>query len=441
MAPSGCVYIWSPQNRDELAGRVTKTIQPLVRLRPREGGPWLRGEYVNVRNGGLIATRDEDGVTRTSQLGDAEPDSGGNFIFDPGRGGERIDKFPMPTSRVTKSHVEASHFGEVNTYFHVDRIAHYVNGLLRDLDASLLPVVEVVVNAHHAVAEIGEVPHGATRGEVGSPFQGGHYRLPSWRYDIPEYEPISPRGEIHLGPGRALLKQGALVDATGAPYRHNASHNAGIIYHEYGHHINRHTADFRANRFRPELKQSNRKIPMDEGTSDYWAAALLETPHIWAWHRRHDGAEVHPRSLVSKKTMADFDSGPDADPHENGTIWAAALWEFRERLRGTAPDGARNADLILLKALTLMGHVLGPGNRARIQGMCRARERFSTGLDLILIADEILDSGRHREDVLRTFSARGIEPSTDKPWILGDDANSSASPSDMPPRNQIKQTR
>src|SRR5207302_637030 len=81
------------------------------------------------------------------------------------------------------------------------------------------------------------------RRDRGVPFQGGRYRLPSHRYtDAWEYTPVSPDGEIHLGPGRSALQFGALVEAAGGPYQHNASHNGAILYHEYGHHINRHTA-------------------------------------------------------------------------------------------------------------------------------------------------------------------------------------------------------
>jgi hypothetical protein len=80
---------------------------------------------------------------------------------------------------------------------------------------------------------------------------------------------------------------------------------------------------------------------MDEGTSDYWAAAMLETPHIWAWHRRHDDYEIHPRSLVSAVTMADYDHGERADPHTNGTIWATALWDLRQAINASELGGAR----------------------------------------------------------------------------------------------------
>lgn len=91
------------------------------------------------------------------------------------------------------------------------------------------------------------------------------------------------------------------------------------------------------------MDQSLPRRPGPEGC-DYWAAALLETPHIWAFHHRHDGEVIHPRSLMSKMTMADYDPGPRADPHVNGTIWAAMLWELRSDIGRAHPEGARTVD-------------------------------------------------------------------------------------------------
>ena len=151
------------------------------------------------------------------------------------------------------------------------------------------------------------------------------------------------------------MHNGALVEAAGGRYRANASHNAGILYHEYGHHIVRHTADFRANRCRPVEHQKNTKTALDEGTSYYWAASMLDTPHIWAWHRPTKAGGLHSRSLSSPKTMADFAPRPNADPHSNGTIWAAALWDMRRHIAASDSGGASVSDMLVLKALLLMG--------------------------------------------------------------------------------------
>src|SRR5262249_51907320 len=162
--------------------------------------------------------------------------------------------------------------------------------------------------------------------------------------------------------------------------------NAGILYHEYGHHITCHTADFRANVLRSPRRQNNRKPAIDEGTCDYWAATVLGTPHIWYWHRRHDGEEVHPRSLLSSVTMADYDSSRGADPHANGTIWAAALWDLRCRLSASAGEalGARAADLLVLKTLLLLGSKVLPQGEEDIKAIRRYRAAYETGLAALL---------------------------------------------------------
>jgi len=143
--------------------------------------------------------------------------------------------------------------------------------------------------------------------KTGGPVRGGHYRLPSLRYNLREFDPVASEGEIHLGPGWHLLTHGALFDVAGTCYRHNAAHNAGVIYHEYGHHVSRHTADFRANALAPAELQSNLKTALDEGYCDYWTATMLDVPHIWVWHRSHLVDPPHARSLTSTRTAADFD--------------------------------------------------------------------------------------------------------------------------------------
>ncbi len=411
----GRVYLWGPDPGSAIGGRVTAAVVPLLRLDTSgEGSGRLWGCYVRVRNGGAV--NESDGVTgavRAVAIGDARPNAEGDFLFEPGRGGGRIDKVVIADPDFRWRYVQASHFGEVNTYFHLDRIAAYVDDLCRELGAPPLPRVTAVVNAHHAATERGGVRDGVRRGERWMPFQGGHYRLPSRRHDPREHEPISPDGEIHLGPGRQLLEHGAVVEAAGGRYRANAAHNAGILYHEYGHHVTRHTADLRANALRSPDRQRNGKTPLDEGICDYWAATMLGTPHIWAWHRRHDHQEVHPRSLTSSKTMADYDPRPGADAHANGTIWAAGLWDLRMRLASTEPGGARRTDLLVLKALLLLARVVDPGREASVRSVCRARGRYDVALAAFLQADQLLDAGRHHQIILASFSERGIklEPS------------------------------
>ncbi len=409
----GRVYVWTPDARSPLGGKLGPEVVPLPRLfSAGASGPKLSGAFVEVHNAGALNSPQADGGMMPLAVGDAQADPEGAFLFEPGRGGGRVDKCAVPDAGLRARYVEAARFGEVNAYYHVDRIASYLDDLIRALGRYSIPRVIALVNAHHAATEVGGVRDGRRLSDRWHPFQGGHYRLPARKYDIAEGDSLSVDGEIHLGPGRKLLHHGGLVEAAGAQYRANASHNPGIIYHEYAHHLTRHTADFRANVLRDPLKQDNRKTAMDEGTCDYWTAVMLDTPHIWACHRRHDHSERHSRSLSSRKTMTDFDHRPGADPHANGTIWGAALWDYRSRLQATIPDGAHHADLIVIQALVLIGGIGATEPSGRARDVRAARKSFGVGLAALGRAAGDLYSDAYTDVLLECFAARGIHPET-----------------------------
>ena len=123
---------------------------------------------------------------------------------------------------------------------------------------------------------------------------------------------------------------------------------------------------------------------------------MLETPHIWAFHHRHDGEVIHPRSLMSKMTMADYDPGPRADPHVNGTIWAAMLWELRSDIGRAHPEGARTVDRLALAALAQLGRIGRDDPVQRGEPRKRTRSNFATAAAVLLQADAILYEAEHR---------------------------------------------
>src|SRR5262249_13447004 len=141
----GRVHLW-------VSDRVVTRVVPLERL--DEGGPGparLWGRFVRVRNASIV---NEPGARPGEfvpvAIGDARPDERGDFLFEPQRGGARIDKLTLRSAKYRQRYVDASRFGEVNTYYHLDRIAAHVDALLRELGATPLPRVVAVVNAHHA---------------------------------------------------------------------------------------------------------------------------------------------------------------------------------------------------------------------------------------------------------------------------------------------------
>ncbi len=407
----GRVWLWHLDEARLCGGFVTLENVDLPRL-DADLSQGLRGQWVRVRNAGALPVPDDLGTLHNVDFGPAQPDASGDYLFDHRRGGGRVERFSFRTPKYRWRYEEAARFGEVNTYFHADCIADYLNGILQELGAPALPPVTIVVNAHHAATELEPgIRDGVRRGYRFVPFHGGHYRLPGPVYKVYEHEPVEQTGEVHLGPGWKLLQHGALVEAAGGAYRSNASHNAPIIYHEYGHHLTRHTADFRANALKNPQNQNNLKTAMDEGICDYFTAVMLGVPHIWAWHRRHDEEEIHQRSLVSPLTMADFDLSSQADPHFNGTIWAAALWNLRCRMEAQNEGAGRDADKILLQSLLLLGRVIGEEKPLSIKSIRRARDGFDIGLRALLCADEMLFGARNSALICEVFTSRGIEPS------------------------------
>jgi hypothetical protein len=383
----------------------------LVELQNLEPGALrLHGRHVVVRNAGTVYQPDETGRAVVAQVGDAQPDREGHYVYQQGRGGGRMDKVQLADPDFRWRYIQASRFGEVNAYFHIDRIATYVHELLAELGAPPLPRVVVIVNAHAAATALEGAGRrdGVARGEGYLPFQGGHYRLPGKSIEVDELDPLSPAGEIHLGPGRSLQEHGELARLAGGRYRANASHNPGILYHEYGHHLTRHTADLAANGLRAPCGQDNRKSDLDEGTCDYWAAAMLGTPHIWAFHHRHDDAHAHPRSLTSRLTIADFVPGRGRDKHANGTIWAAALWELRTSLDAGHCGGARLADTIVLASLLRLASWPAGARGARPSVVRRARSSFVTAAGALVDAAAELGGTRAEVQAYVALARRGI---------------------------------
>ncbi|MFD0502203.1 hypothetical protein ACFQ0G_03030 [Streptomyces chiangmaiensis] len=175
-----------------------------------------------------------------------------------------------------------------------------------------------------------------------------------------------------------------------------------IIYHEVGHHLCRHTADFRLNRLRPPREQTNKKIALDEGTADVFTAVLLGTPDIYGWHRHTvEEFDQRRRKLDGHWTMAYFRGGRDGDPHADGTLWASACWTARARVAERGADPVR-FDALLVRGLELLGHATP---LARTREALHGRRDFSRLLAAMTHAD-----ARLAPTVLAAMAEHGIRP-------------------------------
>lgn len=286
-------------------------------------------------------------------------------------------------------------------------------GAERDRDARRFGLTNVAFHAQRALRTAAELlghplPHLLIRiGMHESPrrWGGGHYRVAARTYDPPEVGHARTTGEIHLGGGSSLVPS---VDG-GDSYFAAPSHNLAIINHEIGHHVCRHTSDFRLNRLRAENRQTNKKVAVDEGTCDMFTAIMLDTPDIYGWHRATIPEWDRRRRMLSPQwTMAGF-QGSSADPHQDGTIWASACWSARERVAEAGYHRSR-FDRMLLRGLELswqrsLAATLTDSEGDDFRLALKQRRYLSAVLEALVAADEEL-----ADPVLVGMAAHGIRP-------------------------------
>jgi hypothetical protein len=289
----------------------------------------------------------------------------GALCFDPSRGGFRTRENRRACGAFNHLVEEADRFGMVNAFVHTRRALDRLGALLGDLGAPRLPPLHVVVGAHSGSRLPGfACGDGDRRDGTLRPLSGGHYRVSRRTTGVPEPEAVDPCGEVHLGPSR-YRKPYAGAQA----YLRNAAHNPAIVYHEIGHHLCRHTADFRLNAERRPERQRNGKTGIEEGIADYVAAVLLGSGRPYGWYRADRGRR---RDLEMRRHASTH--GAEASAHAGGATGAAAWWRCRGEIVGNGGFASpADHDRVLLEALVAVGSVAGGGKR-RTRGE-RARVR------------------------------------------------------------------
>ena len=356
------IFGYLPENR-QTPGRLSVVPLELVSRGPNE----LVLPELTVRDDRPLALLD-------GSVGDllADPAGGGG----PGSGDDR-DR-------------GARLFGLTNVAYHGQRMLRTVADLL----GHPLPHLLIRIGTHEGERRWG----------------GGHYRVAAQSYDPAEPEDALATGEVHLGGGSSFVP----TAPDGDRYFAAPAHNLAIIYHEIGHHVSRHTADFRFNRLRSAAAQTNKKIPLDEGTSDILAAILLDTPDIYGWHRAGIPTwDRRRRAFTPRWTMADF-AGGSTDPHADGMVWASACWSAREQVAAAGYARTR-FDRMLLRGLELSFEISAPvrlsapgepeATDERTAKALKERRYLAGLLEAMLRADPELT-----DPVLAGMAAHGIRP-------------------------------
>jgi hypothetical protein len=167
--------------------------------------------------------------------------------------------------------------------------------------------------------------------------------------------------------------------------------DAEIVAHEYGHAIQ--------DAQMPGFGASAEAAAMGEGFGDYLAASTYadRKPErlracVASWDavayaasdppclRRVDGGKRYPRDL-------------EGEPHADGEIWSACLWELRAAL------GRDDADRLVLAH----HHLVTP------------RATFRTAALALLLADRRLTGGKHAATIRGVFERRGVLSRSSRP--------------------------
>ncbi|MBI4877488.1 MAG: M36 family metallopeptidase [Acidobacteria bacterium] len=125
---------------------------------------------------------------------------------------------------------------------------------------------------------------------------------------------------------------------------------------------------------------------LDEGWGDYFASSFFNDPLQSAWVSPNERRGIRRQSYENYTlTYEDF-ANEGAEPHRDGELWAAALWDLRKAL------GQQAADKLVLRALLLTP----------------CRPSFIDARDAIVAADQALNGGSNQARIFQVFARHGM---------------------------------
>ena len=135
------------------------------------------------------------------------------------------------------------------------------------------------------------------------------------------------------------------ADVTIGQGTHDFGYDAAVIYHEFGHGLNRTQVDFEYWDFDglgPDWSASG----LDEGSADYWAASMSGRPVVG----EYASTGTTPGEL-GFRDLSEFVTCPQGlygESHYDSPIWSTTLWQIRSTL------GQFKTDSLLFDALASM---------------------------------------------------------------------------------------
>jgi len=162
--------------------------------------------------------------------------------------------------------------------------------------------------------------------------------------------------------------------------------DAEVILHEYGHAIQDDQM--------PGFGESDESKAMGEGFGDFLAASFFADMKpaelrstVCNWDSVYYSAE-NPPCLRRMDSNKKYPKDIKGEEHSDGEIWSACLWQLRTAL------GRRTAERLVIAHHFLLNRKAG----------------FQDAAEALVIADEQLYEGRHKEKIRDIFIQRGILP-------------------------------
>jgi len=173
------------------------------------------------------------------------------------------------------------------------------------------------------------------------------------------------------------------LSASSASSYTDADYDAQVIFHEYGHGVTNRIVGAGSDTSCLAGTQSG---ALGEGWSDYFAVSYFNTPVLGQYvgnnpfrgSRRHS-YERYPYTYEDLGNLG-------FEVHNDGEIWAAALWDLRKQL------GPEITDKLVVAALHLTP----------------CRPSMPDARDAIVAADKSLTDGANRSAIWRVFAAHGL---------------------------------
>ena len=179
--------------------------------------------------------------------------------------------------------------------------------------------------------------------------------------------------------------------------RRYAADDADVMIHELNHAVNRVLSDNDIMSSSPEIGA------IDEGTSDFWANMLSDSPELSPyygraiWQKAYNTVVNAPLRTTEENPLPHYPESLDSEVHYDGVIFNSALWAIYKAL----PSG-QISDFKKAVGRTIQAAQNRDGFKQLAKGLIG--EAMALGVDTSIIQTKLTDFGLYRTDDLNQLS-------------------------------------